>query len=677
MTIDNKWISVTENINTGQLKNGKNTLFFNRRVDENYQYKIRNLRIEFIKSKKKSIHLTDAVVHNIGGIASLTGFVSTDINAINVYNNIIPLSNGFFEHLLTDIPKETKALVVNYTDALGRQYQDSFPVIYKDQHPSLDFTKSLHENIGKTYFISTNEVECIDYDGNLNITFTENEIKNSYGGLLVEGLKFKDIKPLDSDLRNVTAGKFSGYRIKHLNFSDSVAAHLHLRYDPEKIPAGYTEKDIKTFYFDKTQLLWKAIAVDSLDIANNEIISTIYNNDTDYINGVIKVPESPEAGNFTPTMISDMKYADPAAGIVSIPPPSPNSTGGLTTSFPIKLPQGRNGMQPNLQVVYNSDAGNGLMGVGWSISTPAITINSKWGAPRFDTAFESEIYSLHGEDLVLKATLNGVETYTNPHRHANIPRVHEREFYLRKEGSYLKILRHGTGMGNYWWEVIDKHGTKSYYGGKPGTNSDTNSTIKTTTSLQPVKAAHWGIKRVEDQYGNYMEYIYTPPTYPTPLLVPGTEIVARKFDVSKITYSIHPGVSSYYEVNFSKSYNTSPMTPLPVRKDIIVNVRNGYYEIINDLLTEIVISFRENGLSSDPRRVWFYRFDYKETAFQKQQLVKISEYDAARTLFYTNTIEYYNEVGDENLLVLPESSIFGQNTNDNINGTGCCKEYLL
>jgi len=272
----------------------------------------------------------------------------------------------------------------------------------------------------------------------------KNKVNKGQYQLIVQGLQFKDIRTLNDDIENVTAGDYSGYRIKKRNVLDSVPMQLHIKYDPEQLPDGYTVRDIKTFYFDKDQRSWKALAVDSLDYEKNEIISTAYGNDTDYINGVIKVPDTPETGSFAPTTITDMKYADPASGIVSIPPPTPNNTGAATTSFPLKLPQGRNGMNPSLEVSYSSEAGNGWMGIGWNLSTQAISINTKWGAPLFDPAKESELYSLNGADLVLKEGT----AYTNPHRQANILRppaaTAERIFYQRKEGAYQLITRRGN-----------------------------------------------------------------------------------------------------------------------------------------------------------------------------------------------------------------------------------------
>src|SRR5699024_775547 len=139
----------------------------------------------------------------------------------------------------------------------------------------------------------------------------------------VEKLSFKDIKPIDGAITNVTAGGYSAYRIERPDAKDPIPLELSLKYDPKKIPEGYSAKDIKTFYFDRKQKSWKSLSVDSLDYKNNRVFSKL-NKETDYINGVIKVPENPETAGFTPTAMNDIKFADPTAGVVSISPPSAN-----------------------------------------------------------------------------------------------------------------------------------------------------------------------------------------------------------------------------------------------------------------------------------------------------------------------------------------------------------------
>jgi Salmonella virulence plasmid 65kDa B protein len=47
---------------------------------------------------------------------------------------------------------------------------------------------------------------------------------------------------------------------------------------------------------------------------------------------------------------------------------SVSPSGQFTYSIPLDVPQGRAGMQPKLSLNYSSDAGNGLLGIGWSVS---------------------------------------------------------------------------------------------------------------------------------------------------------------------------------------------------------------------------------------------------------------------------------------------------------------------
>src|SRR5439155_24796989 len=126
-------------------------------------------------------------------------------------------------------------------------------------------------------------------------------------------------------------------------------------------------------YFDEQFRQWQALQTDTIREKDGVVLSYA-SHFTDMINGIIKVPESPQTRGYTPTSIKDLKAADPSAGIQLIQAPSANQMGTANLTFPILLPAGRQGMAPSLSVNYNSGVGNGWMGLGWNLTLSTISI---------------------------------------------------------------------------------------------------------------------------------------------------------------------------------------------------------------------------------------------------------------------------------------------------------------
>ena len=76
-------------------------------------------------------------------------------------------------------------------------------------------------------------------------------------------------------------------------------------------------------------------------------------------------------------------------------------TGAGSMSVPIATSPGRSGFGPQLSLSYDSGAGNGPFGFGWSLSLPSITRRTEKGIPRYLDTQESDVFVLSGaEDLV-------------------------------------------------------------------------------------------------------------------------------------------------------------------------------------------------------------------------------------------------------------------------------------
>ena len=76
-------------------------------------------------------------------------------------------------------------------------------------------------------------------------------------------------------------------------------------------------------------------------------------------------------------------------------------TGTGSITVPIATSPGRSGFGPQLSLTYDSGAGNGPFGFGWTLSLPAITRKTDKGLPQYRDKDESDVYILSGsEDLV-------------------------------------------------------------------------------------------------------------------------------------------------------------------------------------------------------------------------------------------------------------------------------------
>jgi Salmonella virulence plasmid 65kDa B protein len=83
-------------------------------------------------------------------------------------------------------------------------------------------------------------------------------------------------------------------------------------------------------------------------------------------------------------------------------------TGTGSMSVPIATSPRRGEFGPQLSLSYDSGAGNGMFGMGWSLSLPSITRKTDKGLPRYWDGAESDVFILSGaEDLVPKLRLGG------------------------------------------------------------------------------------------------------------------------------------------------------------------------------------------------------------------------------------------------------------------------------
>ena len=77
------------------------------------------------------------------------------------------------------------------------------------------------------------------------------------------------------------------------------------------------------------------------------------------------------------------------------------TTGTAGTSVPLPLSPGRGGHAPKIALSYDSGAGNGPFGLGWTLGAPVIQRRTDRGMPRYRDAEESDTFVMsEAEELV-------------------------------------------------------------------------------------------------------------------------------------------------------------------------------------------------------------------------------------------------------------------------------------
>jgi hypothetical protein len=167
----------------------------------------------------------------------------------------------------------------------------------------------------------------------------------------------------------------------------------------------------------------------------------------------------------------------------------------------VPLSQGRSGFTPALQLSYDSAAGNGPLGFGWSLGLPAITRKTDKGLPRYCDGDESDVFLLSGADDLVPVLDHAGGRQTLARTVYGTP--FQVSFYRpRIEGLFSRIERWtATDTGICHWRTLTRDNVTTLYGADPG------STV--ADPADPARIFSWQICRAWDDKGNAAVYSYT------------------------------------------------------------------------------------------------------------------------------------------------------------------------
>ena len=205
---------------------------------------------------------------------------------------------------------------------------------------------------------------------------------------------------------------------------------------------------------------------------------------------------------------------------------SGTATGGASYVIPIDVLKGTNGMEPKINLAYNSQSAEGIAGFGWSLS--AYSVISRQGKSQYYDGTSSPVNYSNNNDAFL---LDGQHLFPISGYNGNNGTVYGTE---NENFSKIESFTVNTLYGPDWFKVSTREGIVLEYG------SDPQSKVLTDNGQFVML---WLLKRVTDKSGNYQEYKYS---------ISQTD---RDFALTEIDYTgnSNTGQQPYNKVEFKYS----------------------------------------------------------------------------------------------------------------------------
>jgi RHS repeat-associated protein len=179
------------------------------------------------------------------------------------------------------------------------------------------------------------------------------------------------------------------------------------------------------------------------------------------------------------------------------------ATGTAALSVAAFTSPGRSGFGPSLGLSYDSGAGNGPLGLGWSISAPHITRKTSKGLPLYDDGGDSDVFVLSGAEDLVPLIAGGQTTLPPTPRRLGAATFDVRAYRPRVESGFARIERwQNTTSGEVHWRSISRENVTSLYG------QDASSRIADPEDLTRVFT--WLLDLSFDDRGNAISYVYKP-----------------------------------------------------------------------------------------------------------------------------------------------------------------------
>jgi RHS repeat-associated protein len=300
-------------------------------------------------------------------------------------------------------------------------------------------------------------------------------------------------------------------------------------------------------------------------------------------------------------------------------------SGAFSYAIPLKVPPGRAGQEPKLELLYRSTNDHSWLGKGWDLNPGRIERSTQDGPPHYDNATSPPVHDgdpftpLDNPDTyILKSSAGGSQLVfaTTQTIGSEVCGIYYSDV---DSGSFVRFIHHpdpdpANNPGGGWWEAWNKDGRKVWFG--------RDQTANGSVILSPTLGIFsWGIERQEDVNGNAIVFKYQHPT--------GT----NNMYLSEIQYNFD-GATPMVRIIFGITGRTAATQAWASYRE---SYRSGFKIISDQFLTTVTQSVTRRGevYPSHSTRVRKYALQYHNLDVIK-----------GRTLALLASVQEYGESDD-------------------------------
>jgi len=264
--------------------------------------------------------------------------------------------------------------------------------------------------------------------------------------------------------------------------------------------------------------------------------------------------------------------------------------GGASYSIPLPVPPGSAGMVPTISISYNSQAGDGLLGIGWNLSglstitraAQSVYYNGKTAPVALSN---SDNFVLDGSYLIPVTGTNGQNMTT----------------YSTELESFVRITSVGTSTNPNYFTVETKDGNVMEYGRTDDSYVSAGSSMTALT---------WLLDKVTDDRGNYMRFYYnqnhsTGEYYPDHIDYTGSN-AAQPYNQVKFSYGTRSDKQMQYTAGSQTQQNVLLMSAQMYSFTNLVHSYTFNYssDDLNSHLSEIIEKGTDGKSYNSTKFVW-------------------------------------------------------------------------